>query len=263
MRNTREHVRSRLGLVGTEQLSRSLEVMLGAVSIATVPPPLGEKCVRLGGTLRRPDANELPRGVLQGLIPPLVLADLVARPPEPEEEPGRSASSVGQSSSAGVEARGGREGVERERAVARLARDGARPLGESAASRPARTRELERRQVVVREQLGVSSARPERLDPLRRAPVLLGPRGARDLAVGDVAHEHVPERVLALAGDRRAALAADELLALERVQPFLDAPARSRPAIAASAPSQKIFPTTAASWSSAFSSGGARRGAPR
>ncbi len=50
-------------------------------------------------------------------------------------------------------------------------------------------------------------------------------RSARDLAVGDVANEHVAEGVLGLARDGGAPLAADELLALERVQALLDCPA--------------------------------------
>ena len=58
----------------------------------------------------------------------------------------------------------------------------------------------------------------ERLDPLGDAPVLRGALGARDLPVRDVADERVRERELALALDRRAPLAADEALALERVE---------------------------------------------
>ena len=56
------------------------------------------------------------------------------------------------------------------------------------------------------------------LDPLGDRAVLLRPVGARDLAVRDVADERVREGELALALERRAALAADEALALERVE---------------------------------------------
>ena len=62
----------------------------------------------------------------------------------------------------------------------------------------------------------------ERLDPLRSEPVLVGAAGARDAAVGDVPHEQMPEGVLGLPLDRRAALPADEVLALERAQVLLD-----------------------------------------
>ena len=58
--------------------------------------------------------------------------------------------------------------------------------------------QLERPQVVVREHLRpiLGAVVGERLDPLGRAAVARRRGGARDLPVGDVAHEHVPERVL-------------------------------------------------------------------
>ena len=57
---------------------------------------------------------------------------------------------------------------------------------------------------MVGEHLGVvlGAVAGERTDPLRDATVLLGPLGARDLAVGDVTDERVEERVLGLPGDR-------------------------------------------------------------
>ena len=58
----------------------------------------------------------------------------------------------------------------------------------------------------------------ERLDPLGDGSVLLCAVGPGDLPVRDVADEGVSERELALALDRRAALPADEPLALEPVQ---------------------------------------------
>ena len=69
--------------------------------------------------------------------------------------------------------------------------------------------------------LGVVLRPAERLDPGRRALVALRSGAPGDLAVGDVADEQVPERVLVLAAHRGAPLAADELLPLERVQPLL------------------------------------------
>src|SRR5205085_6593071 len=51
--------------------------------------------------------------------------------------------------------------------------------------------------------------------------MLLAALAARNLAVGDVAEEHVPECVLVLPGDRRTTSALHELLALEPVQHLL------------------------------------------
>ena len=62
----------------------------------------------------------------------------------------------------------------------------------------------------------------QRRHPVGHGPVLLGPRRSRDLAVGDIADEQVQEGVLALALDRRTPLAADELLARQRMQALLD-----------------------------------------
>ena len=55
--------------------------------------------------------------------------------------------------------------------------------------------------------------------------MLLRPSRSRDLLVGDVAHERVPEGVLDLAGDGASALAPNELDALEPVQTLLELPA--------------------------------------
>ncbi len=76
----------------------------------------------------------------------------------------------------------------------------------------------------MREQLRVLLRAAERLDPLGCRAVLLSAPRARDLVVGDVADEDVAERVLGLAGDGGVLLAADELLALQRVQPLLHRP---------------------------------------
>ncbi len=89
--------------------------------------------MRLGRTLRTSRRDELTRGVLQDLLRSLVVAGLVERSAEAEEERGAiGVVRLGQLERLGVEAGGGREGVECERAVARLARDGPSPLHESA-----------------------------------------------------------------------------------------------------------------------------------
>ena len=83
-------------------------------------------------------------------------------------------------------------------------------------------------------------------------------RSARgDLAVRDIADERVRERELGGALERRAALPADEALALERVQK------RSVTSSPTSAPVQNTLPITDASWRRLFSCSGDRRAAPR
>lgn len=57
--------------------------------------------------------------------------------------------------------------------------------------------------------------------------MLLGPLAARDLAVGDVAHEEMAEGVLGLAFHGAPPLSPDELPVLEVVQLLLHAPALS------------------------------------
>src|SRR5262245_61578233 len=72
---------------------------------------------------------------------------------------------------------------------------------------------------MMREQVSqVVATLGQALDPLRGLPVLLRALRPRDLPVRDVAHEHMAERELILASDRRPPLAPDELLANERVQ---------------------------------------------
>ena len=65
------------------------------------------------------------------------------------------------------------------------------------------------------DELGVVVGPPEALDPLRSLAMLVGAIATGDLAVGDIAEEHVGECPLALALDRGAALAGQEPLALE------------------------------------------------
>ena len=100
---------------------------------------------------------------------------------------------------------------------------------------------------MVREHLGVILGPAEPLDPLSGEPMLLGSSRTRDLAVGDISDEQVPERVFALARDRRPALATHELLALEPVQGLLGRRAVPRRRSRAAAPSQNTLPSTAAS----------------
>ena len=75
---------------------------------------------------------------------------------------------------------------------------------------------------MVGEQFGVIVRAPETFDPRGGMTVFLGARAARQLAVSDVAEQHVPERVLRVAAHRRAALPPDEVLSLQRAQETVD-----------------------------------------
>jgi hypothetical protein len=84
--------------------------------------------------------------------------------------------------------------------------------------------ELERLQVVVGEHLGhvLDPLARLALDPGCRGTVATCPLRPRDLAVGNVAHEQVPERVLALPFHRARPGRADELLAGKLMQRQLE-----------------------------------------
>ena len=127
-----------------------------------------------------------------------------------------------------VEANGGSEGVQSHGAIPGLAERDPGRLRERVDLLAGGPRELERAQIMVGEHLRsvLGSLDVERLDPGSGEAMLLRPPPPRDLAVGDVANEDVPEGVLRLAVDRGAAVAPDEPLALEREQPLLDPPAR-------------------------------------
>jgi hypothetical protein len=87
---------------------------------------------------------------------------------------------------------------------------------------PRRTRQLDRREIVVREQVGVVVRPAERLDPLGCDAMPFDPPGARDRAIGDIAQQDVPKGVLVLPRHGAAALAADELPPFQLVEPFLE-----------------------------------------
>jgi hypothetical protein len=63
---------------------------------------------------------------------------------------------------------------------------------------PCGATELDRPRIVVRQHLRLALEPSERLDPLRREPMLLRTRRPRHLVVGDVANEEVAKGVLAL-----------------------------------------------------------------
>ena len=156
-----------------------------------------------------------------------------------------------------VEAGGGRKGVEGERPVPRLDERRARTRGQLGILAARAPIEIERTQVVVRHHVG-KVLRPvpgERLDPARCQPVHVRPPFAGDLAVGNVAYEDMPERVLVVfpATDVRRSRRTNSLRSrsCKRSSASLrDRDCRYR----AAAPSQKTLPRTAPSCKSAFSS---------
>ena len=144
---------------------------------------------------------------------------------------------------------------ERERATVERGRVGVRPerlgavAGARGTPRAPRSRaprcprrqpgERERLEVVVRDEIGRDAL--VAADPARGEAVLLRPRGPRELRVGDVAHERVPEGKLLLARDRRRRAPAEELLPDEALQELVTsrpcrAPRRRRARTACRAP---------------------------
>ena len=114
---------------------------------------------------------------------------------------------------------GGRgEGVQREGAIPGALQRGPRPGRQSRRVLARGAGQFQRAQVMVGEHLGVILGPAQRLDPAGGVGVLVGAGSTRDLPIGDVAQQHVHERVLRFASDRRGPLAADELLALQPVQ---------------------------------------------
>ena len=133
----------------------------------------------------------------------------------------------------------------------------ARCAGSRAAltSVPGGPAKLERSEVVVREHLGVVLRASQRLRAtLPPAWCFVRPAGARDLAVRDITDEQVAEGVLRLAGNGRTALTPHELLRSSSCRRSSSVQRSPLPRWA-TAPSQKTFPSTDASWSTCFSSG--------
>jgi hypothetical protein len=115
---------------------------------------------------------------------------------------------------------GSTESAQRERSLTRLLQRAHGLRADVAHVFPGGATELDRSEVVMGQRLGtiLCAILGERLDPLGGSEVKSGPSGARKLPVGGVTHERVHERMLRRSRDRRAVLAADELLALERAQ---------------------------------------------
>ena len=151
-----------------------------------------------------------------------------------------------------IEARGGLECVQSDCTVSGFPERSAGAVGQQDNVLTCRARVLERCLVVVGEHLGVILLTAERLDPLCSRSMLLGSLCSRHLLVGDFADERVAERVLVLVGDRASATSRLTNSFRSSECRRSSSGRRSSP----SAPSQKTRPTTAASWSSSFSSRG-------
>ena len=117
-----------------------------------------------------------------------------------------------------------RKRADRERPHARLAKCRRGLRLEVGNVEPGAAGELDRLEIVVREQLGTVLAPVvgQGLDPSGDPDVALDPVGTRKLPVDGVADERVDERVLRGPEDRRAPVAPEELLAPERAQDPVD-----------------------------------------
>ena len=215
-----ERLRGRRAALGDE-LAPALEELQRPVRVAAVQPDAREARLGLRRGLDPPRADQALGGLEQDRVVEAGVVD--AAPGVGEQELGPLlVLDRRQVERLFVQAR--RRGIrtQREGTVARVPRGGPRTRGQllrlrgtGGASQP------QRLEVVVGKHLGLVLRASEGLDPRRRALVPLRPGPARDLPVGDVADQQVPERVLLVAGDRRAALTQHELLTREGVQPLL------------------------------------------
>ena len=125
----------------------------------------------------------------------------------------------------------------------------------------------ERLELVGRDQLGdlLGAVAGALLGPPRDAGVLVGAQRLRQRVVGAVADQVVPERELVLVGEATRARAAARAPSRAAARARRGPRSTLRPVSSATAPTQNTRPTTAASWSTAFSSSGrpSRRAAIR
>src|SRR5919106_3257359 len=201
-----------------DELAGLLEVLCGELAAAAVPPVLGEERARLSRAGAGSCGDKRVTRTLKGSAGPLVHHGH-ERASDAEQQLRELGVVVGGEVYCRlVEADGCGRGVERERAVSRVPEDHTRSLHEARRLRTRGRGELECRDVVMREQLCMVLGPSERFDPFGCQTVLLRAVGAWDLAVGDIAYEDVPERVLLLPRNGRPRFPSQELLPLERVQ---------------------------------------------
>ena len=122
-----------------------------------------------------------------------------------------------------------RQREESERTIAGLPQCVPGPCHDPVDGLSGRAQQLESIGVVVGAHLRVVLGPPERLDPLGGAQVLTRALRTRDLPIGDVAYQQVPEPVLDLTLDRAAASALHELLLRQRMELLLGCSQRTEP----------------------------------
>jgi hypothetical protein len=199
-----------------DEVDGARQMTLGAVTVTAEPLDPGEQDLGLGGTTAVAGGDKLLDRLEENLE-----AAAFGSPhgSAVAKEKLRPSCLLGrpQFQRRAVEPRRRSKRVHGGRSVSRLTERGAGSADEFV-RRPTRSaRVLEGAEVVVRQHLGLvfRTIGGERLDPRSREAMLLGTIGPRDLAVGDVADEDVPERELGLADNRRTAGAADEVFRLE------------------------------------------------
>ena len=213
-----------------DERSGSPEVRKCPRRIALIIGELAEKELGLGGARGVAGRRELDERPLDGCTGVLVGSRLEHGFRVPQQKLRSSRVPLGrQIERRAVEPSRDGVGAELEGAVARLAQCSHGPSGELVGRLPRGAGELERAEIVVGEHLGVVLPAAESLDPLGGEAVLVSPHGARDLAVGDVADEHMVKRVLGLTFHGRMPSPAHELLSLERAKQLLDCCGRVLP----------------------------------
>src|SRR5215208_5615337 len=197
--------------------ARALEPLRGERLIEALPGQLDEDRLRLRSALDVSDGYQRVGG--RDELALALLPSVEERDPVLEQELSVVRSVARRElERGGVEPRGRLERVQPQRPIAGLAERAPGGLDEPLSVSTGGPRELECSGVMMRDHLRPVLRTAQGLDPLRDQAVLLGPLGARDLAVRDVADEHVAKGVLLVVLDRGATLAPDEALALERVQ---------------------------------------------
>ena len=200
------------------ELPRAVEMLARAVALAPVPPHLGQERVGLGGAFVIAGRHQCLPGLLECPLSPLVAGEV---PSLCELQEKTGSSGVGfrpELEGVLVIPRGGGVRVEGVGPVSRISEGTSRGVGKLAVVEAGGTRVVDCSHVVMREHLGVILGTAERIDPLRGTTVFVGAGGARDLPVGDVAYQQVPEGVFLVVLDRRPPFASNEVLALEGME---------------------------------------------
>ena len=221
-----EHMRLRCGWRPVfDEREGAVECAPSTVPGAAIPQGSSDQCLRLGRAVAVARGEQRVAGCLECFELALVRRKMQRATPPEQQVRALGPLAVGELECLVVQLAGVGERVQRERTVSGVTQGVAGVLRDAGGRLSRGAEQLERTQVVVGDHLGLILGPAERSDPRRGLLMLLGSLRPRDLAVRDVADEQMPERILGLPRHRRAALPTDELLALERVQPFLRDPA--------------------------------------